>query len=418
MFLLIINSLAYLLIFLYYQKKVASLQLGSVVLLLYVLSSVGSIYLYYVSPVWGIYDFQKLSFLPFLYLYVILIISFCPIMIFNNKKTENMNFPNPLIMNIISISIIFVHICFFFQTIYSSFSLADLFNADILSENYEDHGESMKTKNVINIFGVLKNIFADLLWIMLMYNWIFRKRLFTIGILISIIIASFTSLAWGARGPLVSIFLQIPFAFIVFRPLMSSSQRKIFLSVVGSFVGVLFVGFWAMTYGRFSDNVNHTITDILVYYFSSEFLFFNNYAMDPGGCRYGDRVFPLIRMLLGLDTAEGFKERRLMFPKLKIDDSQFSSFVGEFCIDFGPIVAFAIISFFSFIIYRKFKKKKYDFGDIVLGMLWYHILIFGFSLFVYAEKSGNMRILYLLFFSYLFKRITPRRRHLNQSVKI
>ena len=418
MFLLINNSLAYILTFLYYQKKVASLQLGSVVLLLYVLSSLGSIYLYYVSPVWGIYNFQKLTFLPFLYLYVILIISFCPIMIFNNKKTENMNFPNPLIMNIISISIILVHICFFFQTILSSFSLADLFNADILSENYEDHGESMKTKNVINIFGVLKNIFADILWIMFMYNWIFRKRLFTIGILISIIISSFTSHAWGARGPLVSIFLQIPFAFIVFRPLMSSSQRKLFLLVVGSFVGVLFVGFWAMTYGRFSDNVNHTITDILVYYFSSDFLFFNNYAMDPGGCRYGDRVFPLIRMLLGFDTAEGFKERRLMFPKLKIDDSQFSSFVGEFCIDFGPIVAFAIISFFSFIIYRKFKKKKYDLGDVVLGMLWYHILIFGFTLFVYAEKSGNLRILYLLFFAYLFKRITPRRKKLNQSVKV
>lgn len=418
MLLLIINSLAYLLTFLFYQKKVCSLQVGSVVLLVYTMVSFGSIYLYSISPIWGIWDFTNLTFLPFLYLYVILLISFRPLLIFDNQKVIGMQMPNNSIMNLISISIIIVHLAFFIQTILSSFSIADLFSADILSENYEDKGEAMASKKgVINIFGVLKNIFADVLWIMFMYNWVKGKRIIAFGLICSIGIAAFTSLAWGARGPLVSIIMQMPFAFIIFRPLMTNRQKKQVTLTAAILVLIVLLGFWSMTYGRFSDNVNHTITDILIYYLSSDFLMFNNYAIDPGDCRYGDRVFPLIRMLFGLDTAEGFRERRLLFPKLRIDDSQFTFFVGEFCIDFGPFLAFLIIAFFSFILYRQFKKHKYDMGDIALGMLWFHILIYGFSLFVYAEKSGNLRILYLLFFVYIFKRFTPQRKEEAHTIE-
>lgn len=417
MLLLIINTIAYFVTFFYFQKKVGSLQVGSVVLLLYSIVSLGSIYIYSTSPVWGVWDFTNLTLFPFLYLYVVLLISFIPIMEFSNTKCINMRFPKSSVMNLISILIIFINLIFFIQTILSSFSISDLLSADILAENYEDKGASLATKGGINIFGVLKNVFIDVLWIMFMYNWIYKKRMLALGLIVSIIVYVLTSLAWGARGPIMSIIMQMPFAFIIFLPLMTSAQKKQIVLTVAIFGGFVFAGFWAMTYGRFSDNVNHTLTDLLIYYVSSDFLFFNNYAIAPGGCRYGDRVFPLIRMLLGLDTADGFRDRRLLFTKLKVDDSQFTTFVGEFCIDFGPIIAFVIISFFSFIFYRHFKKNKYDLGDVALGMLWYHILVYGFTLFVYAEKGGNIRILYLLFWVFLFKRITPRRKQLNQSIK-
>lgn len=412
MLLLIINSIAYFATFFFFQKRVGSLQVASVVLLTYSIASLGSIYIYSVSPVWGDWNFNNLTLFPFLYLYVVLLISFIPIMEFSNTKCINMRLPKSFAMNIISLLIIIFNLVFFVQTILSSFSISDLFSADILADNYEDKGESMAVKGG-NLFGALKNVFIDVLWIMFMYNWVCRKRILALGLIVSIFISVLTSLAWGARGPVMSIIMQMPFAYIVFLPLMTSTQKKQIVFSASILGGVVFAGFWAMTYGRFSDNVNHTLTDIIIYYVSSDFLFFNNYAIDPGGCRYGDRVFPLFRMLLGLDTADGWRDRRLLFTKLKVDDSQFTTFVGEFCIDFGPIVAFAIISFFSFIIYRKFKKKKYDLGDVVLGMLWYHILIYGFTLFVYAEKSGNLRILYLLFFAYLFKRITPRRKKIE-----
>ena len=124
-------------------------------------------------------------------------------------------------------------------------------------------------------------------------------------------------------------------------------MNKTIKSMVILFV-MIFVGFWALTYGRFGDNVNYTLMDIMVYYLSSNFLMFNNFAMDPGGLRYGDRVFPLLRILFGLKTSDGFNERRMLFSKLKIDDSQFSFFVGDFCIDFGSVFAYDLAGVYSY----------------------------------------------------------------------
>lgn len=41
--------------------------------------------------------------------------------------------------------------------------------------------------------------------------------------------------------------------------------------------------------------------------------------------------FPLIRVLLGLDTAGDYKTRRLLYPNLKVDDSQFTFFCWRVC---------------------------------------------------------------------------------------
>ena len=68
-----------------------------------------------------------------------------------------------------------------------------------------------------------------------MYNWIQKKKLLTIGVFIAIIISVFTSLAWGARGPLVFIIMQVPFVYFVFSPLMSQEMRRKISFYSGSF---------------------------------------------------------------------------------------------------------------------------------------------------------------------------------------
>lgn len=298
----------------------------------------------------------------------------------------------------------------FFQTILSNFSLSGLFDPATLVENYET-----KTDNIgyddgkINIFGILKNFFNSILWILFMYNWIQKKKILVIGVLVAIIISVFTSLAWGARGPLMFIILQIPFAYLVFSPLMTQKMRKQYILTVAGFVIFIFAGGAALTIGRFDDAANFTIVDILLYYASSNFIKFDNFVLDVGGCRYGDRVFPLIRLLLGLDTAGDYKTRRLLYPNLKIDDSQFTFFVGEFVIDFGPILAFLIISFFAVFFFKRLSSKKYDLGTILLLSLVYNIIVVGFTLFPYSELGGNISILYTVFWIFVFKYFTSKR---------
>lgn len=404
---LIINSLLYIVTFVIYQKRIKAFQLGSFVLLFYSLISIGSIFLYNIDSVW---TFEEITVFPLIYLYIVLMISFYPVLNFSNKKVYDIKMPDGMAMNIISIIVIIVYLCFFFQTILSNFSLSSLFDPATLVENYETKSDNIGYDDgKINIFGLLKNFFNSILWILFMYNWIQRKKVLVIGVFVAIIISVFTSLAWGARGPLMFIILQIPFVYLVFSRLMTQKMRKQYIFTVTGFVIFIFAGGAALTIGRFDNAANFTIVDIILYYASSNFIKFDNFILDVGGCRYGDRVFPLIRLLLGLDTAGDYKTRRLLYPNLKIDDSQFTFFVGEFVIDFGPVLAFLIISFFAVFFLKKLSSKKYDLGTVLLLSLVYNIIVVGFTLFPYSELGGNISILYTVFWIFVFKYFTSRR---------
>lgn len=410
--LLLINSLLYFSAFFLFQRKIKSLQVGSIVYLLYAIISVGSVYLYWVNPIW---DFQEITLFPFIYLFVVLMIAFKPLSVLTNNKVIGMKFPDQTIMNTLSIIIFLVYFAFFIQTILSSFSIVDLMDMDVLVDNYEDKYENIKPTGVINIFGVLKNIFSDMLWIFAMYNIVKKKRILSLFVLSAISIEVFAGFAGGARGTLTSVIMGMPISYILFRPLMSEKQKKAITTVLIVIIALISIGFFGLTFGRFGDQDRYSILEIMIYYLSSNFIMFNNYALNPGGCRYGDRVFPLVRKILGLDTADGYMDRRDKFPQLQLDDSQFSFFVGEFCIDFGPIFAFVIITFFSYIFYRTLKKKQYDLGDILVGAFLCRILCMGFTLFKYSEISGNLGILYVLFFTWLFKKFTHHSLKINDN---
>ena len=94
---------------------------------------------------------------------------------------------------------------------------------------------------------------------------------------------------------------------------------------------------------------------------------------------------------------------------LELDDSQFSFFVGDFVLDFGPFYAFLLIVVFSWCFCRSASVKKYDLGDILLFSFLFRICVNGFTLFPYAEFAGNLRILYILFFVFVFKYFTKKR---------
>lgn len=103
------------------------------------------------------------------------------------------------------------------------------------------------------------------------------------------------------------------------------------------------------------------------------------------------------------------KTRRLLYPNLKVDDSQFTFFVGEFVIDFGPILAFIIISLAAYYFYKKIITNEYDFGTILILSLAYNIVVIGFTLFPYSEISGNLSIIYTIFWIFVFKYFTFKR---------
>jgi hypothetical protein len=144
-----------------------------------------------------------------------------------------------------------------------------------------------------------------------------------------------------------------------------------------------------------------------------ENLNFNNYGLDDGGIRYGDRTFPLFKRMLGFDNVpHNFWERRDKYPNLKVNDEVFISFVGDFTLDFGPFIAPLIFILFTFFILNLTRIRN--------GRILFHQLILvhfvmcvcmqgGMKLFSFSDLA-NLRII-VCFIAYIFFRFDSENKH-------
>lgn len=411
---LLFNSLLYFFAFIFAIKK-KGWGIYSFILLFYFVLSIGSIYLFNVNSVW---HFNNITLFPLIYLFVTLLLFTIPIARFSLEKTNKLILPNNQAMKCLSWIVIIVYLFFFIQTILSSFTLTSFFAPDLLAENYNNKTENVGIDdNSVNIFGVFKNVFTDILWLLFMYHCLKGHKILATGLLLSLVIAVFTALAWGARAPIMTILFDIPFVYFVFRKSMSDKIRKIFLCSIIAFVSLALIGFMGLTIGRFGESERYTIFEIIAYYSSSNFLFFDNYALDANGIRYGDRVFPIFRLMLGLDITGNYIDRRLEYSQMYLDDSQFSFFVGEFVLDYGPLWGFVVLMLFSFLLSKGIQPtaKQYGFSNLLILSLIYRVCMAGFSLFPYSELGGNISLIYIFFF-YLFFRYFEKHNYIKFKI--
>lgn len=82
-----------------YQKRKQHFDAGSVLLFSYLLYSIASLLLYN-SP---FYTFNPIRIFPFIYLYLMLMLAFSPILKYDDNKIEEIQKPNTVLLNIVSI---------------------------------------------------------------------------------------------------------------------------------------------------------------------------------------------------------------------------------------------------------------------------------------------------------------------------
>lgn len=415
-FLLYFNFSLYFVTFLLYQCKKKYFSIGSFVLLFYTIISLLAIPLFN-SPFAT--EFQDLTFFPFVYLYIALMMCFLPLLLFKDRKVSSMKMPDPILMNILSVVII-VSFLIKFVTEISSFAIdSSLFDPMSLAENYNEKkskGFGTPSFGISNMFRFLSGLFSPVLVLFLFYNILMRKTFLSLGIIVSIIFYLIISLCSGDRYYVFNLFMDIPFIFLLFRHKLDIVARKK-MALILSIVGILLVfSIAAVTVGRFGQNEQQE--EYLVYcvetYAAQNFIFFNNYGLDAGGIRYGENTANLLKMLLGLKTSDNPGEGRLMFSHLQIDNSRFYTFVGDFTLDYGPVLGFVIIMLISIFFLQHLRVKntgEYKFNQIVLLTLLYQICVQGYSLFPYSFWMANIKLLFVLFLYWLLgskKRIVFR----------
>lgn len=392
-----------------YQKKKQYFDAGSLILFSYLFYSIVSLILFN-SP---LYTFNGITLFPFIYLYLMLRLAFMPILKYDSNKIDKIQNPNILLFNTLSIFIILVSLIQL-PKVYSSFS-TNIYRLILDSSGGIDmYNESLSRNlstgdgNITNLPYIFSSAFRNIGILLFFYYLTIEKRskLILAGLATSILINLLSSVAIAQRGAIFEVLLSLILSYFVLRKFIHSRINRI-IKVVGIFVIIAStIPVIYMTISRFGDNEGGELSS-LYFYVGQENLYFNNYGLDNGGIRYGDRTFPLFKRILGFDNVPiNFWERRIKYPDLKINDEVFIGFVGDFTLDFGPYIAPLIFIIFSLFALKKtrVRKRRLLFHQLILiHFVMYLCMLGGMKLYPFSDVGGNLQLIVYIFLYIVFR---------------
>ena len=396
---------AWLLSLIIYLQKRKRFGAGGVIISLYLLFSIMSLLLYNSS----FYSFNEITLFPFVYLFFMIRLVLWPILKYDNYKIIEIQKPNNLVLNIFCVSFIFASLIQL-PSIISDFQinlLKLLYSSDGGQELYNDamsNSFSSGDGNIANLASIVSNAYGNLGILLLFYYLTLKKKnkIILIGLFVSSLISFLINISLGQRGPIVETILSMVVTYYALRSFYSPSINKIIRTFGYSLLISIGIVLIALTNSRFKSNDGGSIASIY-FYSGQENLYFNNFGLDNGGIRYGDRVVPLFKRMIGFENVpNNFWERREKYRNLYINDEVFIGFIGDFTLDFGPIISIFILIIFTFIVFRSTKiyNGRIKFHQLIL----IHFVIClctlgGMKLHPFSDVGGNLQlIMYFLAF--------------------
>lgn len=395
---------------------------GSVLLFTYLIYAVTSLLLYNIPY----YHFNSIRLFPFIYLFLILILVFWPILKYNPVKINEIQKVPSIYLFIISI-IFIVASLIQLPAIISEFAFSikklltsssgglDLYHRSLAG------ARSIGDGSISNLASIITNAYGNFGILLFFYYLTLKKRskLILIGLFISSIVGMLSYVSLGQRGPILDTLLSMIITYFALRRFFQPKVNRI-IKIIGVFLLLAaLIPLIALTTSRFGNNAKGSMSSVY-YYGGQANLNFNNYGLDDGGIRYGDRTFPLFKRILGFENVpKNFMERRDKYPRLKMNDESFYTFVGDFTIDFGPIIATLIFLFFSIFVVIKTKIRN--------GIIRFHQLILlhfvmnvcmlgGMKLYPFSDLGGNLQLIGY-FLAYMFFRLDYNFRFQRQGKK-
>lgn len=272
---------------------------------------------------------------------------------------------------------------------------------DMYSESMQESENS--GSGIQNLVSIVVNAMSDITILLFFYYLSLPKRNWVIiaGLFVSTITYMLSPILSGLRGGVVTAIFTFVVAYFLLRPYYTARLRR-WIDMAGLIlVIVVSIPIAAITMSRFGEKDGGAMYSV-VYYAGQAPINFNNYGLDAGGIRYGDRTFNLVKRVFDSDTPKNYVERRNKYYKLKMDDDIFYTFVGDFTLDFGPYIAPIIFLIFTSLIVclTKPKQGKIAFYQLILIYFVACICMQGsFYLFAYADTAGlKIIVLFILYF--------------------
>lgn len=393
--------LCWILTLIYYQSKRKIFDAGSLILLLQLIYAILSFFLYE-DQYWG-WCFLPIKPFPFIYLYLTIILTSLPIFKYDLRKIDSIQRPSNLFFNIVAIIFIIGSIWSFpskVSMISSGFIqlLNDAATASDMHRDSVDASLALMDNKVSNLGDIISNIFSNIGILFFMYYLTLKKKnLFILyGLGISIIISILVYVALGQRGGIIHRLFTLLITYFMLKKFYDDKTRKLIklLAIISAII--IAIPFLLITVGRFSDAGEGGTISSLLYYSGQQNLYFNNFGLDDGGIRYGDRTFALFKQILGFDNVpNNFMELRQKYPYLHINDEVFYTYIGDFTIDFGPV--WALLIFIVFTLFMLFitdvKGRQITFSQLIALHLVMCICVQGgLQLFPFSY-TGNLKLI-------------------------
>lgn len=401
---------AWLLTIFFYQFKKRYIDAGSILLLSYFFYSVFSFVLFNSDY----YKFNDLELFPFVYLYLMLIMAFWPVLKYDVSKIDEIQKPPNLYLNIL-ISIYVISSIMQLPKILSDFTssivkllLVSTGGQDLYNEAMAD-SYSLGDGAISNLPSIVSNAYGNFGILLFFYYLTLTKtrKIIVIGLFLSCLISLLSNISLGQRGPIAEILLSMIITYFALRKFLQPKVNRI-ISIVGIVLLVAtIVPIIALTNSRFGESLGGSNSSVY-FYLGQENLFFNNYGLDNGGIRYGDRTIPLFKRMLGFENVpNNFWERREKYPALNINDEVFIGFVGDFTLDFGPYIATLLFIIFTLFVTKstKIRNGKILFHQLILIHFVISVcMLGGMKLYPFSDVGGNLQLI-VYFLLYVFFRL-------------
>ena len=393
-----LNIFLYLIPMLAYWRKYRQFDFYMLILLLYTMTATMCAFFYYEVP--G--EYKNITFFPFLYLFVVLMIMFSPVRGKNIGANSFIIRDNTafkflswffIIMSFVSVYLSIPRIIETFQS-GDWGAIRNLLGDDNEGiEHYASQGERL-VKNLSSYLSPFALVYAFYQLTKPRFSRWFVFLLFS-----AIVIPSFFEASVEAsRGMIMHLVIKLGIAYFMFRFLIPKSRKKVIYILSLILASVFIVYSIAVTVSRFGeDDANSS----LFMYFGHSMLAFNdgifNSMHDYAG---GKRFFSWFIDLFGGDSS---------FSSAKLGSTAGTAFftiVGGMFIDWGPYGTVVVAIIACIIANIWFKKKTYRLSDSIflvfyLSTLANGIFVFGkgraldwfmtFVLFLIVRKIEKMK---------------------------
>lgn len=387
----------------------------------------------FISAIWGFSAFlglfyvhsevyregvYKTSLIPFLYLFLMFLISIFPF-IKEKDSIKNISFRSPKIIKIFCFFVALISVFPFSEAIFRfAQSIADG-TILLIGANYDDYVAGREDAIIqfsrwgnrgITILQWLK-VVTPILFIYYIQQNKYNKFV-AIGLFMGASVPSLVNIAIGSKTELFFFILYFISLYFYLKDTFDEKTSRVFKKLIKimccvtvAFVFVLSIGRYVI--GNYYGSSNSTPYSFLFQYSSESMFNFNENAFHEKKHFGGTYTFFSACKDLGLTNID-YQDRRSYFSaKMKGSPSLFYTYIGELVLDYGLIGATFVASIIS-ILFSYIKRTKTITFDRLL-LIGLYIYIIANSIFYFCFKLGFYPIYTTIICSIIFRVINVKK---------